>query len=180
MKDFEIKLVLPADEHRGQVEEYKQKFVDFPSEIPGVTIHGCGSLGTQSFDLWLQECNDYRVGKNLPDGYVPATQFLAIRKADSKLVGMFQVRHALTPHLEKIGGHVGYSVAPDERGKGYATQMLRLGLEECRKLGIKKVRVSCVKDNVPSAKVIEKCGGEYDGDAEFEGKVLKRYWIVQK
>ena len=177
MKDFEIKLIPPTEEHRQQVEEYKQKFADNPSEIPGVTIHGCGSLGTQSFDEWLAECNDHARGKNLPDGYVPATMFLGIRKVDGKLVGIFQIRHSLTPHLERIGGHVGYSVAPDERSKGYATQMLMLGLGECRKLGIKKVRVSCVKDNIQSAKVIKKCGGEFDGDAEFEGKVFERYWI---
>jgi len=79
--------------------------------------------------------------------------------------------------LEEIGGHIGYSVAPDERNKGYATQMLLLGLEECRKLGIGKVRVSCVKGNVASAKVIKSCGGEYDGDAKHEGKIFERYWI---
>lgn len=177
MKNFEIKLMLPTEEHRRQVEEYKQKFIDFPSEIPGVTIHGCGSLSTQSFDSWLQECNDHAQGKNLPDEYVPATQFLAIRKSDNKLVGTIQIRHALTPHLSRIGGHVGYSVAPDERNKGYAAQMLKLGLGECRKLGIERVRVSCVKENAASANVIKKCGGKYDGDAEHDDKVLERYWI---
>ena len=25
--------------------------------------------------------------------------------------------------------------------------------------------------------VIEKCGGKYDGDAEFDGKMFERYWI---
>jgi len=177
MKNFELKLVLPMKKHRRHVEEYKQKFRDYPSGIVGVGIHGCGSLETKTFDVWLAECDDHRVGKNLPEGFVPATQFIAMRQADGKLVGMFQIRHALTLHLERIGGHVGYSVAPDERRKGYATQMLLLGLEECRKLGIDRVRISCVKENVASAKVIKKCGGVYDGDAEHEGKVFERYWI---
>jgi len=176
MKTFEVELVLPTAKHRRQVEEYKQKYAN-EKMISVSLIPGCGSLENQTFDEWLQECNDHRVGKNLPKDYVPATQFIAVRKTDGKMVGTFQVRHSLTPHLEKIGGHVGYSVAPDERNKGYATQMLILGLEECRKLGIKKVRVSCVKANTPSRKVIEKCGGKYDGDAEFDGKMFERYWI---
>ena len=176
MKGFEIKLVLPTKKHRWQVEEYKKKFAH-EKMISVSLIPGCGSLENQTFEEWLRESDDHRVGKNLPEHYVPATQFLAVRKADGKLIGTFQVRHSLTPHLERIGGHVGYSVAPDERGKGYATQMLMLGLEECRKRGINKVRVSCVKANIPSGKVIKKCGGEYDGDAEFDGKVFERYWI---
>ncbi|WP_143002008.1 GNAT family N-acetyltransferase [Pseudobutyrivibrio sp. 49] len=36
---------------------------------------------------------------------------------------------------------MGYSVAPDERRKGYATQMLSLVLPECKKLGIDKVLI---------------------------------------
>lgn len=174
---FEIELVLPCKKHQKQVEEYKQKFKDSLSSIVGVGIHGCGSLDSKSFDEWLAECNDYRVGKNLPEGYVPATQFLAIRKNDSKLVGMIQVRHALTPHLERIGGHVGYSIAPDERRKGYATMMLILCLDVCKKLGIDKVRVSCVKSNIASRGVILNCGGEYDGDSEYDGQTFERYWI---
>jgi len=178
MKTYEIELVLPTEKYSRQLEEYRQKFRDHVSEIGGVGMHGCGTLEQRENILeWLLECEDYRFGRSLYKGYVPATQFLAVRKADDKLVGMIQVRHALTEHLERIGGHVGYGVAPDERGKGYATDMLMLGLEECKKLGIDRVRVSCIKENIASEKVIKKCGGEYDGDAEHEGKVYNRYWI---
>jgi len=178
MKDCQIKLVLPTKEYSEQLEEYRQKFKNWSSGITGVFIHGCGTLGEkENIAEWLQECEDYMVGKNLPEGFVPATQFLGVRESDDKLVGMFQIRHGLTPHLERIGGHIGYSVAPDEQGKGYATMMLILGLEECKKLGINRVRVTCINKNVASAKVIKKCGGEYDGDAEYEGNVFERYWI---
>lgn len=179
-KDFELELVIPTKKYCEQLEEYKQKFVGCQSEIVGVGIHGCGTLGQKHVLAWLQECDDHRMGKNLPEGFVPATQFLGIRKADDKLVGVFQIRHSLTPHLKRIGGHIGYSVAPDQRRKGYATEMLLLGLGECRKLGIDRVRVSCIKENTASASVILKCGGKYDGKAEYDGKIFERYWIDLK
>jgi len=176
MKNFAIKLTLPTQRHRAQIESYKQKFLT-EKMVSISLIPGTGSLETKSVDEWIAECNDHRFGRNLPDGFVPATQYIAIRKSDNKLVGMFQIRHSLTPFLERIGGHIGYSVAPDERRKGYATQMLLLGLAECKKLGIERVRISCVKENIASAGVIKKCGGEFDGEAEHEGKVFERYWV---
>jgi len=178
MKTLEIQLELPTMWHRWQVEEYVQKFKGQPSGVVGVNIHGCGRLGEISFNDWLQECDDHRAGMNLPVGYVPATQYIVTRKSDHKLIGMLQIRHSLTEFLERIGGHIGYSVAPDERRKGHATGMLMMGLDICRELGIKRVRVSCIKANIASAGVIKKCGGIYDGDAEHEGMVFERYWIV--
>ncbi|MCL2586880.1 MAG: GNAT family N-acetyltransferase [Firmicutes bacterium] len=175
---MELELILPAQHHREQVEDYKRKFIAELSTISGVGIHGAGSLSDMSFDEWLTECEDHQAGRNLPEGFVPATQFIAIRKSDNKVVGTFAIRHSLTPHLERIGGHIGYSVAPDERRKGYATQMLQLGIDECKKLGIHQIRITCLKDNIASAGVIKKFNAIHDGDAEFDGKVLDRYWIV--
>ena len=37
-------------------------------------------------------------------------------------------------------GHIGYGVRPSERKKGYATQMLKLTLEEAKKKNIRKVQ----------------------------------------
>jgi len=173
-----IELIFPTKEYRDQIAEYAKKFADENTNIPGVGIHGAGDLAKLDVDTWLQQCVDYKKGRSLPDGFVPATQFLAVRKNDNKLVGMIAIRHSLTPHLLEIGGHVGYSVAPDERGKGYATQMLRLGLVECKKLGIERVRVTCKTTNQASESVIKKCGGEFDGTAEYEGLTFNRYWIT--
>ena len=179
-----IELVLPTKAHHNQIEEYKNKFKNDESVTNYDNMPGCGSLKKLTVDEWIQECADHRVGKNLPDGYVPATQFIALRKSDGKLVGMFQIRHWLTEFLETTGGHIGYSVAPDERGKGYATEMLAMGLLECKKLGIDKVRISHLVENTASEKVITRNGGIYDGEVEYNGNIdayndrrFKRYWI---
>jgi predicted acetyltransferase len=176
----ELELIFPCEEYLGQIEEFKQKFAEEATGISDVSIHGCGSLGCVGVDEWLGQCRDYRAGVNLPEGYVPATQYMGIRKRDNKLVGQIQIRHRLTAHLEEVGGHIGYSVAPDERRKGYATMMLGLAIEKCRELGISRVRISCFEGNEASRRVILKFGAEYDGDTEFDGKVFERYWINLK
>ena len=51
-------------------------------------------------------------------------------------VGAINIRHYLSEKLLLDGGHIGDGVRPSERRKGYATEIIRLGLEECKKLGI--------------------------------------------
>ena len=92
---------------------------------------------------------------------------------------MIDIRHFLNEYLEKYGGHIGYSVAPGERRKGYATQMLKLVLPECKRLGIDKVLVCCVQGNEGSKKTILNNGGEYESTVYLKERdvYLERYWI---
>lgn len=76
------------------------------------------------------------------------------------------------------GGHIGDGIRPSERRKGYATAMLRLALEKCRALGIRRVLMTCDKDNIGSAKSIIKNGGILENEVMNEDGVLEqRYWI---
>ena len=92
---------------------------------------------------------------------------------------MLQIRHYFNAYLEKYGGHIGYSVAPSERRKGYASQMLKLALPKCKELGIDKVLITCIEDNIGSRKTILANGGVYESSVyEPDEKInLERYWI---
>ena len=50
-------------------------------------------------------------------------------------------------------------------------------LEECKKLGIKKVLMTCDKDNIGSAKSIIRNGGILENEVEEDGHLEQRYWI---
>ena len=56
-------------------------------------------------------------------------------------------------------GHIGYTVVPWKRGRGYATRALTLLLPEVRKEGLPYVELTTDTDNLPSQKVITANGG---------------------
>ncbi|WP_322069632.1 GNAT family N-acetyltransferase [Paraburkholderia bannensis] len=56
-------------------------------------------------------------------------------------------------------GHIGFSVVPWKRGRGYATQALHLMLGEARLQGLPYVELTVDPDNVASQSVIVACNG---------------------
>ena len=110
---------------------------------------------------------------------VPATQYIYVRESDQKVVGMLQIRHYFNAYLEKYAGHIGYSVRPDERKKGYATAMLKAALPRCRELGIRDVLICCIQGNEGSRRTILHNGGVFESivhEPELD-RDLERYWI---
>lgn len=101
-------------------------------------------------------------------------------EADGRMLGDLFIRHQLSDHLEKIGGHIGYKVRPSCRNRGVATASLRLGLKALADLGIEHALVTCNTTNAASARVIEKCGGMRIEDALLEDRVERRYWVATR
>ena len=172
-----IRLVLPTEEHLDQVWAYRQECRDADS-----SMDGCGPLRfNESAEQWLADVRSYMDPATVPEGKVPATQFLAVRESDGKLVGMIQVRHYFNEYLEKYAGHIGYSVRPDERRKGYGTEQLRLALTFCKEeLGLDQVLITCFDTNEASRRTILAAGGvyEYTVHEPNENVDLERYWIT--
>lgn len=115
--------------------------------------------------------------KELKDGHVPASTFFALDVERNIFVGAINIRHRLNERLLLDGGHIGDGVRPSQRQKGYATEIIRLGLQECKKLGINRVLMVCDKDNIGSRKSITRNGGILENEIEVDGKIEQRYWI---
>jgi len=170
-----LRLLQPAASYARQVSEYRQEFLD-----AGDSMDGTGPLRRFADPLeWMAEVERYRRRETVPEGLVEATQFLCVREADDRLVGMIQIRHRFNEYLEKYAGHVGYSVRPSERRKGYAGRMLGLALPCCRALGLKRVLISCHDFNEASRRTILANGGVYESTVQLPdgGGMLERYWI---
>ncbi len=99
-------------------------------------------------------------GKNLDNGLVPDTHYFLW--VDDAPVGIFKLRHYLNDRLRDNAGHAGYGVAEEYRGHGYATEGLRLLIEEARKLPIDtdELYLSVLKSNLASLKVQQKNGAK--------------------
>jgi len=132
------------------------------------------------FSAYVKILRNQEKGKELPAGYVSATVYWLID--GNKFIGKASVRHKLTKVLRLWGGHIGYEIRPSERKKGYGSKILALSLKKAKKLGIKKVFVTCNEDNLGSKKIIEKNGGVFIGKVKVKvgkdaKKIKLRYWI---
>ncbi len=140
----------------------------------------------QSADDWsafVHRCAEEATGHPSAPNRVPQTVFILTRVApDGSRValGVSKLRHSLTPALEDAGGHIGYRIRPDERGKGYGTLILALTLPYARALGLERVLLTCDTDNIRSARVIMANGGVLtsEGHSPLRGARVSRYWIA--
>ena len=115
--------------------------------------------------------------KDTSCGLVPDSTFFCLDEERNIIVGAVNIRHYLNESLFLNGGHIGDGVRPSERGKGIATKMIALALEECKILGIKRVLMVCDKENIASAKSIIKNGGVLENEVVVDSIVEQRYWI---
>lgn len=117
-------------------------------------------------------------GEGLDEGRVPGTTLFLVH--EDRILGVANLRHRLTEHLVRFGGHVGFSVRPSERCNGYATRLLEGVKDYVRAtLKIDRLLVTCEPENVASALVIEKCGGVFEDETFYEPleRTVRRYWV---
>ncbi|BAV80582.1 acetyltransferase (GNAT) family protein [Streptococcus sp. NPS 308] len=124
------------------------------------------------YEEWLKNNQDHEMGINLPEGWVPDIQLVAF-SIDGQAVGFLNIRLCLNDFLLEEGGHIGYSIRPSERGKGYAKESLRQGLQVAKGKNIKRALVTCSTENPASRAVILANGGVF----EDVRNGVERYWI---
>ena len=150
--DEDLRLVLPTAEYKDEIAAYRQEFLD-----AGDSMDGTGPLRRMAdITEWLAITERFRHEDTVP-----------------------LVRHRFNEFLKKYGGHIGYSVRPSERGKGYASWMLNAVKPFCRSIGLDAIMVSCLTANDKSRRVILKNGGIYDATVHepIDNLDLERYWI---
>ncbi|WP_373601068.1 GNAT family N-acetyltransferase [Paraclostridium bifermentans] len=166
-----LKLVFPRLEHEDIVMDYKKEFIENNDSMDGTA----GLRDAQTFKEWYDALLDNKSEETVREGLVPATTYLAID--NNELIGMIDIRHRLNDYLLNFGGHIGYSVRKSKRKQGYATEMLKLALKECKTLEIEKVLITCDKDNIASSKTIINNGGNLENEIIKDKRITQRYWI---
>ncbi|MCL2670436.1 MAG: GNAT family N-acetyltransferase [Clostridiales bacterium] len=171
----EIELVFPTEEMEAAATAFVAEILhNGEAYING----GAGITAAASYAEWLQTLRNNLHEDTVQDGRIPSTTYFACRKSDNAIVGIIDIRHRLNDFLYNWGGHIGYGVRPTERRKGYATQMLALALQDCKRLSIENVLVVCNHDNEISRATILKNGGIFCNELPApDGKLIQRYWI---
>lgn len=98
----------------------------------------------------------------LPDGKtVPRLPGYSMWMWDGEFCGSigFRWQHGTTELPSYCLGHVGYSVVPWKRGRGYATRALQLLLPHAREERLAHIELTTDASNVASRRVIEANGG---------------------
>ena len=148
---FEVPGIARKEDAVGYIREFREH---------GSAINGTGGLDryTDDYEGWLAKLEQDR--SRIPDeAKVPARTFFLVRETDRRIVGMINIRLCLNERLRRYGGHMGYSIRPAERGKGYNKINLYLGLKVCRAHGIGEVLMDADLDNPASWKTMEALGG---------------------
>ena len=153
-------------------------YADEESLAESPIINGSAGLDRfSSIEIWFEELKKRSCEDTVPKGLVPSSTYLGVREKDNYIVGMIDIRHYLNEYLTQVGGHIGYGVRKTERNKGYAKQMLKLALEKCKELKIKKVLITCDEDNIASEKVILSANAKLEDIRNVDGENKKRFWI---
>ncbi|MHB9031736.1 MAG: GNAT family N-acetyltransferase [Anaerolineae bacterium] len=132
------------------------------------------------FTGYVRRLDEQAAGINLPKGRVPSDTYWLQNQA-GELLGSIHLRMLLTPLLALEAGHIGYEIRPSRRGQGLGTIQLALMLPICREFNLDHVLITCRRDNLASARVIEKNGGVLENEVLswiHPGTWFKRYWIT--
>jgi len=115
-----------------------------------------------------------RVKQTRVEGEGDGIVLVVAERETDRFVGEVMLR--LTSQVSRQG-EIGWSIAPDFQGRGYATEasreMLRLGFEE---LGLHRIVAECDPRNEASIRVMEKLGMRREAH-HLEATFLKGEWV---
>jgi predicted acetyltransferase len=171
-----ISLIFPNKEMASEVIEFKKDFFENGEK----TIHGSYKLDNEKYSYieWLQIIkNNLDKDKYNPRFGLSHTLFAI--KNDGTIVGIVNLRNTITDFY-KDSGHIGYSVRPSERNKGYATEILKQVLKIAKDQELEEIYLVCKQSNEPSRKTIIRNCGVLTRKFEKDMNIYEEYKIILK
>lgn len=168
----ELALIEPSVKLAAEYREMRAEWLATGEKLTPFVL----KMDPGDFPAMVAKLEGYSRGDGIPDTFVPHTTYWLVNEA-RRILGVVNIRPRLNESLMVRGGHIGYGVRPSERGKGYATEMLRLALEKTKAMGLERALLTCDRENTASARVIVKNGGVLESEILLDGAIVQRYWI---
>ncbi len=161
--------------------EWLEPFMRLVDEVQGERdFANVAAVRQDGWEPYFARVEGMRAGTLATRSGVPMSTFWLLDDAD-EIIGVSGLQHRLTPSLRQFGGHIGYAVRPSARGRGFGTALLAATLAEAREMGIDEVVVTCDADNIPSRRVIERCGGVLEAEERVpQWPVLVRRYLIAR
>ena len=168
-----LQLIKRCPEYVSGYRDYCKEIYDDPAALSYFRPTNPKSID----DDWFLRTKDWYDKKEngLVEGQPVSFHYWAID--DGKFIGEFQLRTEFTEKVLNDIGSIGYAVRVSEWGKGYGSEILRLGLEIAREKGMEKVLLNINENNAQSIKICEKSGGIFQDTIKINGETNRRYWI---
>lgn len=150
-----IKLINLSLKH--DLELYKM-YQDIPKEEIGST----NPINGMDYNEYSEKIEEYIRNETVIDEKLNTTTTRYVLYKDDYPIGEAGIRTTLNDYWINRGSQIFYKIRISERNKGYGNIILKLALKECKKVGMKQVRINCNDNNIKSKSIILKNGGIVD------------------
>lgn len=164
-----MQLVVPSIQYKNSYDTYikelgSEERYPFPLDFDYSDFHA-----------YLLKVEDFSIGRNLPTGFVQSSTFWITE--NDEIVGVTNIRHSLNDAIKHCGGHIGLSIRPSARGKGFGKMLMDLSIQFLKELCITEIHIHCHKFNIGSSKTIKACGGVLVSEIKECGHLIERYVV---
>jgi predicted acetyltransferase len=135
---------------------------DMYQDIPKYELGSTNPFYGLTFEEYVNIIPTIKREETIIDNKLNTTTNRYIFYIDNKPIGELGIRTTLNDFWINKGSQIFYKIRLSERNKKYGNKILELGLKECKKLGMKQVRINCDDSNEASKKVIINNRGKLD------------------
>lgn len=135
----------------------------------------------RDFSSFVKDMNTERGVPHQPlqDWVEPVAETVTWLVKDEDYIGTAVIRHRLTWHLERWGGHIHFIIRPTKRGMDYGKKILMKAMPVANYLGVDQALLTIAPDNAAAIRIAEAAGARLQDELpetdQFPARL--RYWL---
>ena len=164
------------EDFNNYIELYNE-FIETNSDlVPDILELECNN--EEDYNIILKEIENRKNGNHSDIEWYKDGHYYLVYD-NNELVGLGCIRNNLTEKSYNIWGHIACGIRPSKRNKGYGTEVVRLLVEQAKKMKIEEVILCHYIENKISPKILKKIGATLTNKlvSPETNKVIFRYKV---